>query len=107
MLVGQKLRLQLLSLTNDSLVLKSQRECPHFSFCCIPLTLCTRHFGKIQDKDEDFYSGFNIIIAGLDSIEARRWINTLLVNMVDTDDDGNVDPDTIIPFIDGGTEGMC
>jgi len=63
-------------------------------------------FGKIQDKDEDYYREFNIIIAGLDSIDARRWINGLLVNLVDVDDDGNVDPDTIIPFIDGGTEGF-
>lgn len=62
--------------------------------------------GKIQDKDEDYYRQFNIIIAGLDSIEARRWINGLLVNMVDVDEEGNVDPDTVIPFIDGGTEGF-
>ena len=62
-------------------------------------------FGKIQDKDDDYYRQFQIIIAGLDSIDARRWINGLLVNMVDEDEEGNPDPDSIIPFIDGGTEG--
>ncbi|KAL8870489.1 MAG: hypothetical protein Q9198_007616, partial [Flavoplaca austrocitrina] len=34
--------------------------------------------GKIQDKDEDFYMQFKIVICGLDSIEARRWINATL-----------------------------
>jgi len=64
------------------------------------------YMGKIQDKDEDYYSQFNIIIAGLDSIEARRWINAVLINMVNVDEEGNIDPDTVIPFIDGGTEGF-
>jgi len=73
----------------------------------IPGVNITPYFGKIQDKDEDYYRQFNIIIAGLDSIEARRWINSVLINMVECDDDGQpVDPDAIIPFIDGGTEGF-
>ncbi|EGG20098.1 ubiquitin-activating enzyme E1C [Cavenderia fasciculata] len=61
---------------------------------------------KIQDKDEDYYRQFKLIIAGLDSIEARRWINGLLVNLVVVDNEGNPEPDTIIPLIDGGTEGF-
>jgi ubiquitin-activating enzyme E1 C len=65
------------------------------------------HYCKIQDKDDDFYSQFNLVIAGLDSIEARRWINTTLVNMVEVDEEtGAIDPDTVIPLIDGGTEGF-
>jgi len=72
----------------------------------IPGVNVTAHFCKIQDKDEEFYSNFNIIIAGLDSIEARRWINGLLVNMVNVDEEGVIDPDTVIPFVDGGTEGF-
>ena len=56
--------------------------------------------GKIQDKDEDYYLQFNIIICGLDSIEARRWINATLVGMVDEDNS-----DSLKPLIDGGTEG--
>ncbi|KAF2154621.1 NEDD8 activating enzyme [Myriangium duriaei CBS 260.36] len=57
--------------------------------------------GKIQDKDEDYYLQFNMIICGLDSIEARRWINATLVSMVDEDN-----PDSLKPLIDGGTEGF-
>jgi NEDD8-activating enzyme E1 len=61
----------------------------------------TPHNCRIQDFDEDFYKQFQIIICGLDSIEARRWINATLVNMVDEDD-----PDSLKPLIDGGTEGF-
>ena len=32
----------------------------------------TPYVGKIQDKDEDYYMQFNVVICGLDSIEARR-----------------------------------
>ena len=59
-----------------------------------------RYFGKIQDKDEDYYMQFNLIICGLDSVEARRWINATLVNMVDPEN-----PESLKPLIDGGTEG--
>eukprot|EP01117_Protostelium_nocturnum_P006721 TRINITY_DN2418_c0_g1_i4.p1 TRINITY_DN2418_c0_g1~~TRINITY_DN2418_c0_g1_i4.p1 ORF type:complete len:432 (-),score=158.97 TRINITY_DN2418_c0_g1_i4:199-1494(-) len=64
------------------------------------------HFGRIEEKDDDFYRKFKIIIAGLDSIPARRWINAKLVELVERDDEGEVNPDTVIPFIDGGTEGF-
>jgi ubiquitin-activating enzyme E1 C len=60
----------------------------------------TPYFGKIQDKDEDYYMQFALVICGLDSIEARRWINNTLVEMVDGDN-----PDSLKPLIDGGTEG--
>lgn len=58
--------------------------------------------GKIQDKDEDYYMQFKMIICGLDSIEARRWINSTLIGMVDPED-----PESLKPLIDGGTEGMA
>jgi len=60
------------------------------------------HHCAIQDKDEDFYLQFQIVICGLDSVEARRWINATLVNLVDWDDPQR----TLKPMIDGGTEGM-
>lgn len=44
---------------------------------------------------------FQIVICGLDSIEARRWINATLVGMVDMDN-----PDSLKPLVDGGTEGF-
>ena len=66
-----------------------------------PGCIITPYVGKIQDKDEDYYMQFNIIICGLDSIEARRWINSTLVDMVAMEN-----PDSLKPLIDGGTEGF-
>lgn len=43
---------------------------------------------------------FNMVVCGLDSIEARRWINATLVGMVDFEN-----PESLKPLIDGGTEG--
>jgi ubiquitin-activating enzyme E1 C len=62
--------------------------------------------GAIQDKDESFYSKFDVIIAGLDNIKARRWLNATLFGMLKKDSDGNLDPSSIKPLIDGGTEGL-
>ena len=72
----------------------------------IPTCKITPHYGKIQDFNEDFYRLFQIVIAGLDNVEARRWLNSTLVGMVRYDDDGDPDPTSIIPFVDGGTEGF-
>ena len=41
----------------------------------------------IQKFDEEFYKQFLIIIAGLDNIEARRWLNSMVHNIVEFDDD--------------------
>lgn len=60
----------------------------------------TPHNCRIQDFDHDFYSQFQLVICGLDSIEARRWINNTLVEIASDD------PDSIKPLIDGGTEGF-
>jgi ubiquitin-activating enzyme E1 C len=59
----------------------------------------TSYFGKIQDHPASFYGSFDIIIAGLDSIPARRWINATLVEIAEQDEN-------VTPLIDGGTEGM-
>ena len=67
----------------------------------VPSCRINAFVGKIQDKDEEYYMQFNIVICGLDSIEARRWINATLVGMVDMEN-----PDSLKPLIDGGTEGF-
>lgn len=60
---------------------------------------CSFH-GKIQDKGDDYYMQFNLVICGLDSIDARRWMSATLVNLVDPEV-----PESLKPLIDGGTEG--
>ena len=67
----------------------------------------TAHHGMIQDKDPEFYGSFNCIISGLDNVEARRWLNATVVGLVDVDADGDPDPTTIVPIVDGGTEGFA
>lgn len=66
----------------------------------------TAHHGMIQDKDPSFYASFACIISGLDNVEARRWLNATVCGLVELDEDGDPDPSTIIPIIDGGTEGF-
>lgn len=74
----------------------------------VPGVKVTPHHCAIQDKDLDFYRQFRIVICGLDSIQARRWINSTLVSMVRYEDDDATEVDwaTVIPYIDGGTEGF-
>lgn len=66
----------------------------------------TPHFCKIQDYDDSFYRQFHVIVCGLDSIVARRWINGMLISLVKYDEEGNSDISSVIPMIDGGTEGF-
>jgi ubiquitin-activating enzyme E1 C len=62
---------------------------------------------KIQTFDEEFYSQFQVIVAGLDNVEARQWLNMTLHNMVKFDPETKKpDMATVIPMIDGGTEGF-
>ncbi|XP_038067977.1 NEDD8-activating enzyme E1 catalytic subunit-like [Patiria miniata] len=71
----------------------------------IPGCNVTPHFKKIQDYDDTFYRQFHIVINGLDSIVARRWMNSMMLSLVNYED-GAVDPTSIVPMIDGGTEGF-
>jgi ubiquitin-activating enzyme E1 C len=59
------------------------------------------HFGRLEDQSDDFYRQFTLVISGLDSVEARRWINHKLVQLVDPNDF-----ESVKPLIDGGTEGF-
>eukprot|EP00545_Synedropsis_sp_CCMP1620_P005254 CAMPEP_0119004952 /NCGR_PEP_ID=MMETSP1176-20130426/1449_1 /TAXON_ID=265551 /ORGANISM="Synedropsis recta cf, Strain CCMP1620" /LENGTH=450 /DNA_ID=CAMNT_0006956713 /DNA_START=179 /DNA_END=1531 /DNA_ORIENTATION=- len=71
-----------------------------------PWMTVVAHHGTIQDKPPSFYASFNCIISGLDNVEARRWLNATVCGLVQFDEDGDPDPTTIIPIIDGGTEGF-
>ena len=62
------------------------------------------HVGKIQSKDMAFYSQFQVIIAGLDNIEARRWLNSLVYSFAVFNEDGSIQPQSVKILIDGGTE---
>lgn len=62
----------------------------------------THHVKRLETFDSNFYGSFNVVIAGLDNVEARRWLNSMLVSLVKFDDEGAVN--FFIPFIDGGTE---
>ncbi len=58
----------------------------------------------VQSFSKEFFEQFNVIIAGLDNVEARRWINQMVHSLVTYDVDGSRIVNTI--FIDGGTEGF-
>jgi len=77
----------------------------------IPNMNINAHVGTVQEKSLDFYREFDIVIAGLDNLEARRYMNSVLHEIVEYEKDeasGEMIPDraTQIPFIDGGTEGF-
>jgi ubiquitin-activating enzyme E1 C len=49
----------------------------------VPGVKVTPHKAFVQTLDPSFYRGFDIVIGGLDNIEARRWINSLLCGFVE------------------------
>ncbi|XP_071646868.1 NEDD8-activating enzyme E1 catalytic subunit [Temnothorax longispinosus] len=63
------------------------------------------HNCEIQSKSEAFFQNFHMVICGLDSIVARRWINGMLLSLLSYDN-GELNQSTVIPMIDGGTEGF-
>ena len=58
----------------------------------------------IQKFDAAFYSEYQIFVAGLDNVEARRWLNSMVFSLVELDEDNEVVPETQKIIIDGGTE---
>lgn len=59
----------------------------------------------IQEFEQSFYEQFDVIIAGLDNVEARRWINSMVHQMV-TFDSETGEAEVKCFLIDGGTEGF-
>lgn len=41
----------------------------------VPHCRVTAHHCRIQDRDAEFYRQFHVVVCGLDSVVARRWIN--------------------------------
>lgn len=72
----------------------------------VPDVKITSYTQPIQEFDEEFYRQFQIVIAGLDNIEARRWINSMLHSLVEFDSKETPLIETQRPLIDGGTEGF-
>jgi len=71
----------------------------------VPSCRVTPHYCAIEEKDEDFYRQFTLIVTGLDSVKARRWINNMVYSLLTHDAEGNV-TGGIVPMVDGGTEGF-
>jgi ubiquitin-activating enzyme E1 C len=40
------------------------------------------HFGRIEDMPLEFYQEFTVIILGLDSLEARRYMNSVACSLL-------------------------
>eukprot|EP01094_Clydonella_sp_ATCC50884_P002210 TRINITY_DN1169_c0_g1_i1.p2 TRINITY_DN1169_c0_g1~~TRINITY_DN1169_c0_g1_i1.p2 ORF type:complete len:433 (-),score=141.55 TRINITY_DN1169_c0_g1_i1:144-1442(-) len=78
-------------------VMKRVPACKITSYCC--------WIQDMVEKDSNFYRQFSIIVLGLDSIKARRWMNSHLVGLVAYDERGDLIPSSVIPMLDGGTEG--
>jgi len=71
-----------------------------------PEVKITPYTKPIQNYDSTFYEQFPLIIAGLDNIEARRWLNSMVHDLVKFDINDKPLPETQRPLIDGGTEGF-
>ncbi|KAJ2555043.1 NEDD8 activating enzyme [Coemansia sp. RSA 1933] len=67
----------------------------------VPDINITAHYKRIQDMSEEFYLGFTLIVCGLDSIDARRWINAFIFSLTE-----NHGIKGFKPIVDGGTEGF-
>lgn len=61
------------------------------------------HTDFVQTFPPEFFSKFQVIIGGLDNVEARRWLNSMVHSLVKYED-GKPAPETF--YIDGGTEGF-
>ncbi|GAB4817230.1 hypothetical protein N2152v2_004276 [Parachlorella kessleri] len=72
----------------------------------IPGVTVTPHCCMIQDKPLDFYEQFHVVVLGLDSLEARRYMNSVACSFLEYEEDGSPNLATVKPLIDGGTEGF-
>lgn len=66
----------------------------------------TPKHARVEELSLDFYRQFHVWVLGLDSVEARSYVNSVACSLLEYDEDGNVDPSSIKPMVDGGTEGF-
>lgn len=48
----------------------------------VPGVRVTPHHARIEDMPLDFYQEFTVIILGLDSLEARRYMNSIACSLL-------------------------
>ena len=103
-------------------IARSKTSLQTFTYVSAFSSLCQSLFGNVRVAE------FHVIVSGLDSIVARRWINGLVVcahtrtvavlfislvsclpqlSLLRYSDDGELDQSSIVPLIDGGSEGQC
>ena len=65
------------------------------------------HYKRIEDMEDNWYRQFHVVVMGLDSIEARRYINKVYCSFLEFErESGEAREGTWTPLIDGGTEGF-
>lgn len=57
----------------------------------VPGVKVTPHHARIEDMPLDFYQEFTVIILGLDSLEARRYMNSIACSLL-----GELGPGAVI-----------
>ena len=62
-------------------------------------------FDRLENQSDAFYKQFKIVVSGLDNLNARRWVSNKLCSLVKRIGE-DVDAETVIPLVDGGTEGF-
>lgn len=76
----------------------------------VNITMDTCFIQDVANPDE-FYSQFDIVICGLDNLKARQWMSARVHSDVSfkpnaRDGSTKMDPRSVAPMIDGGTEGL-
>lgn len=76
----------------ESLWLKiTNNYCNRYNYCFrVPGCNVTPHFCRIESFNEAFYRQFHIIVCGLDSVVARRWINGMILSLLNFEEDGRL-----------------
>merc|ERR1711887_109332 len=52
----------------------------------VPGCVITAYNKRIQEFEPNFFRQFNLCISGLDNVEARRWLNRTLCDLVEMDE---------------------